>query len=88
MSVCETLLSTYNTNILNIVSDKEKFIWKIVCKFLNTQNIPINKKEIKIFNLIKNKENHKKVLSNLIYNHFNLQKPNYKYISGPINCSL
>ncbi len=28
MSICETLLSTYNTNMLDEVSEKEKYIWK------------------------------------------------------------
>ncbi len=89
MSICENLISTYNTNILNKVSEKEKFIWKEVCKFLYN-----NQCEKKIFNILRNieiKKNYKKILSDLIYNHFNLQnnpKPNYRYISGPINCSL
>ncbi len=30
MSICETLLSTYNTNMLDEVSEKEKYIWKEV----------------------------------------------------------
>ncbi len=89
MSICETLLSTYNTNILDTLSEKEKNIWKEVCKYLH-----IKKCDKKIFDILKDieiKENYKKVLSNLIYNHFNLQntpKPNYRYISGPKNCSL
>ncbi len=110
MSICDQLILTYNTNIIDKVSDKEKFIWNEVCKFLITKkcdkkifdilkNMQIKKNYRDVlftliythFNLQKKYKNYKEVLSTLIYNHFNLQnnpKPNYRYISGPTNCSL
>lgn len=73
MDICNTLVKTYNTNILDNSNNKEKELWKIVSKDIK------NKKY----------KSYKQVLSQLVYNHFNLQtnKPDKRYISGPIKCS-
>ncbi len=74
-NICENLLLTYNTNILDTLYSKEKKLWKKI-----VVDIIENKKY--------SDKNYKKNLVQLIYNHFKIKnKPDKKYISGPSNCT-
>ncbi len=72
--LCENLLITYDTNILDNTDKKTQNIWK--------------KTSVDILeNPDKYKKTYKSILTRLVYNHFHNQKPDNKYVEGPMNCT-